>query len=393
MSSITSRTILICTISVFSIFNLSAEQWKRVGPNYKPTKGLTYDVLPDPRAPGVFIVGTRPQGLLKSVNSGKNWKRTSEAFPKNGNIGPNQESMSRSLSHPDILYAGIELTGIKKSIDNGKTWTSATSNLPKGRARNGVSTLIHPTDPNTVWLGTDGGLFKTTDGGLNWTRITKGLPTGKTQINNDIHQTIAKIIIDEKNPQNMWLGLYATGQNEKAGVWRSNDGGESWIHSSKGIETGIDSRDGYNINRDWVMSLDKGSSNNDFIMSTPFAIYISKDSAKTWKKLNFEGGASAVAINPQNPQNMFAAVNEGYVKESRDGGKSWTDISRGLITGKIENAPVYNVRFKDADGNVKLLKGTDHRFTNKIVSFHFTKNSTLLACAHSGLYELKLKQN
>lgn len=385
----TSRVFLLSVC--VSFITLNAQTWQRIGPSYKPTKGLTYDVLPDPQNPKSIIVGTRPQGLLKSDDSGKTWIRTSKAFPKNGNIGPNQESMSRSLSHPNIIYAGIELTGILKSVDNGASWKSAAKTLPKGRARNGVSTVVHPTNPNIVWLGTDGGLFKTVDGGKNWRRITKGLPSGKTKINDDVHQTIAKIIIDEKQTQNMWLGMYATGENEAAGIWRSQDGGESWSHVSNGIDSGVEKSESYGINRDWIMSFERCGASDVFIASTPLAIYISRDATLSWKKLNFEGGASAVAIHPQNHNHLFASINDGFVKESKDGGKTWKDISHGLRTGKIENAPVFNVRFTDAEGKTKIHKGTDHRYTNKVMSFHFIDDKTLLACCHAGLYKLILE--
>ncbi len=373
-----------------------AQTWQRLGPDYEPSEGLCYHVLPHPDRTQELLVGTRPLGLLLSTDDGKTWTRTSEEFPKSGNIGPNQESMARAPSRPDTIYAGIEKLGVRRSDDGGKTWRNLAATLPKGRARNGVSVAIHPTDPETAWLGTDGGIFKTVDGGEHWRRLTEGLPTGKGENNTDVNQTIAKILIDTENPDRLWLGMYASGLNEPAGVWRSNDGGESWSAASAGIDTGDQTVGPMTYRRDWVMGLARCIAEPKvFFVSTPFAVYRSEDGARSWVKLPHEGGAGALAIHPRDPKRLFLAIDGGRVKHSRDAGHTWSDLSDGLRLGREPNAPVYRVNFVGPDGKTQVLEGTDSRFVNKVASFRFDPRDPdiLYAAAHAGVYRLDLASN
>lgn len=371
-----------------------AQKWERVGPNYKPTKGLTYQVIQHPNKPNSFIVGTRPQGLFLTEDSGKTWKRTSKKFPQNGNVGSNPESIFRAPSNPEIVYAGIETKGIWKSNDGGKTWKVMSKTLPKGRARNGVSVAIHPTNPDICWYGSDGGLFKTVDGGKNWQRITQGLPSG-TQLNSkDIHQTITKIFIDQNDPKNLWIGMYASGHKESAGVWKSTDGGNTWSHSSTGIESGPQKLSPVNFQKDWIMAFSQSKLNpNTFLASTPFAVYISEDGCATWKKLSLKHGSTANAIHPSMKNTLLLGKEDGGVKISRDMGKTWEDLNEGLPIGKVPNAPVYKVNFPGPDGKIQQLEGVDKRYLNKVHSFSFDLQNpnVIYISTHAGWYKTVIK--
>ena len=172
--------------------------WQRLGPDYRPGEATCQNVLPHPRRTGELVVGARPTGLLLTIDNGRTWQHTSEAFNPDGTIGPNPESLARAPSSADVVYAGIESRGVRRSDDGGKTWRDLSQTLPKGRARNGVSVAVHPHDPQTVWLGTDGGIFKTIDGGRHWRRLTRGLPSGAVKSGNDVSQTVVKIIVDAR---------------------------------------------------------------------------------------------------------------------------------------------------------------------------------------------------
>ena len=368
-------------------------RWQRVGPDFQPTKGLCYHVLPHPQRPAELLVGTRPQGLLLSLDQAKTWRRTSEKFPDNGNVGPNPESMGRAPSRPDTVYAGIETLGARRSDDGGKTWHDLSASLPKGRARNGVSVAVHPTDPETAWLGTDGGIFATNDGGRSWRRLTQGLPTGKAKSGKDVNQTISQIFVDPLKPQRVWFGMYACGLQEPAGVWRSDDGGLSWQPSSDGIQGGDQVSGPVTCRRDWIMGLARSASAPEtFFAATPLAVYRSSDGAKTWQKLPHLKGGQAVAVHPRDANRVFLAVAEGRVEQSTDGGKTWRDLSAGLRLGRESGAPVYKIDFVGSDGKAQVLEGTDRRFQNQVLSFTFDPRDpdTLYACAHAGLYRLKL---
>jgi photosystem II stability/assembly factor-like uncharacterized protein len=385
------RPIIVFALSL-SACSLAVADWKHLGPTYEAGKAMTYQCLNHPQKPYECLASVRPLGIMLTEDGGQTWRATTKPFDAAGNTGPNQESLSRAPSWPDTVYAGIEKRGVLRSDDGGRTWRDLSQTLPKGRARNGVSTAIHPTDPETAWLGTDGGLFKTTDGGRTWRRLTHGLPTGKTKTSPDISQTISKIIVDPSAPEKLWMGVYATGLDEPAGVWHSNDGGETWACSSAGIDTGTTETSSVPIQRDWIMSLAQSTSHPKVLYaSTPLHLYRSDDAAATWQKLPHETGASAITVHPADPHRLYIASAGGGVKVSLDAGKTWADTGTSLPTGRIAGADDFKVKFKMPDGSIKLLDGAPKCYFHQIHSFNWLSETkpTLRCAATSGVYELQ----
>src|SRR5262249_56338776 len=75
-------------------------------------------------------------------------------------------------------------------------------------------------DPNNRQTSTFGdGIYKTTDGGKTFTNI--GLKDT---------QTIARIVIDPKNPETLYVASpgHLFGPNPERGVFKTTDGGRTW---------------------------------------------------------------------------------------------------------------------------------------------------------------------
>lgn len=390
--SLLAATLALLATSLLSR-GIAAETWERLGPDYEPGGGVTECIAPHPTRAGEWVLGARPGGLLFTTDAGKTWQHASEKFDDDGHVGPNNQSLGRAPSLPERLYVGIEKHGVRRSDDGGRTWREVNAGLPTGRARNGVVCAVHPTNPDIAWLGTDGGLFKTEDGGAKWRRLTVGLPSGKTKAGGDVSQTITRILVDRAEPQRLWISIYATGLNEPAGVWRSDDGGESWAAASSGIEQGVAPGASLPIQRDFVMALDRCAAQPDvFYCVTNLATYRSDDGAKTWKKLPRGSGGGALVVHPRNPDLVFVNGRDGRVDRSDDGGQTWRDFSAGLRLGREPGAPVKKVQLRLPDGTTQQLEGTLHRYQNEVIAFCFDPldPDTLYACAHAGLYRVRL---
>jgi len=148
-------------------------------------------------------------------------------------VGTGENNSSRSS------YAG---TGIYRSVDQGESW----QHMGLEETHRIGRILIHPTDPNIVWVAALGalyspnserGVYRTNDGGETWS---------KTLFISE-NAGVIDLIMDPSNPDI----LYATSWHRErrawnfvesgdgSAIWKSTDGGVSWSQlSSEGFPTG-----------------------------------------------------------------------------------------------------------------------------------------------------------
>jgi hypothetical protein len=91
---------------------------------------------------------------------------------------------------------------------------------------------VHPTDPNTVYIGAaSGGIWKTTNAGSSWTNVGDNLAS----------LTYGAIAIDPNNPNNIYAGagemMYSFSPfiYEGSGLYKSTDAGGSWNQITSGF--------------------------------------------------------------------------------------------------------------------------------------------------------------
>ena len=117
-------------------------------------------------------------------------------------MGGRIDDIAVSESDPNIIYLGYAVGGVFKSVNNGVSFepvfeTYSTASIG--------DIAIHPTNPDIVYVGTGeannrqttsfgDGVYKTTDGGKTFTNI--GLKET---------QAIARIVIDPKNPDTVYV--------------------------------------------------------------------------------------------------------------------------------------------------------------------------------------------
>ena len=131
---------------------------------------------------------------------------------------------------PRVYYAGNPAGGIHKSIDGGITWFPIFDDQEVPFIG---EVAVAPSDPNIVWAGTGeiwfrnnnkylpigNGAYKSTDAGETWTHM--GLDrTGR----------IGRIVIHPENPDIVFVAAmgHSYGPQEERGVYRTQDGGETW---------------------------------------------------------------------------------------------------------------------------------------------------------------------
>lgn len=242
-------------------------------------------------------------------------------------------------AHPKnnrILYIGTAGGGVWKSSNGGTTFTSIFDDHAQSI---GVVT-VDPNDPDkTLWVGSGevwtrnsvsvgDGIYKSTDGGVNWKKM--GLEDS---------ERIASIEVHPENSDVIFVGVLGAlwGDSEERGVYKSEDGGQTWnkilyVDETTGCSDLVMDPENPDVLyaamwefRRTGWSFNSGGENS--------ALYKSTDGGKSWDKIHKgfpEGklGRIAVAIAPSNTDILYSVLEtekdeDKGLYRSNDGGKSW----------------------------------------------------------------------
>lgn len=220
------------------------------------------DVTYDPNNPDNIYVGTGDlnisgypvtgNGMFKSINGGNSWER--KGLTEAGVIA----EIGISQANSDIIYAAsmglpferTEDRGLYKSTDGGDSWEHV---FYLNDSTGVIDIEVHPGDPNIVYAATwtrirnnresviesdQAGVYKTIDGGESWIRLTNGLPSGEL-----VRPGLAMY---ESNPDIVYSMFVTNGSSEECssafrieGIYKTVDEGESWAQVPSAEENGL----------------------------------------------------------------------------------------------------------------------------------------------------------
>ena len=326
--------------------------------------GRTYAVAGYADQPDTFYSGSVGGGVWKTENSGRTWFPVSDEGIPIGSIG----AIAVAPSNPNIVYVGTGEPDIRsqnsygigmfKSMDAGKTWT----HIGLEGTRQIGRVVVNPTDPNRVYVAALGhvydsnperGVYQSVDGGTTWKKVLF-----KTSDPDNVGAI--DLAVDPKNPRVLYASLWATRRPPWAvyaptnlpggGLYKSNDGGDTWKQLAGGLPTddfvgkiGI-AVSPSNPARLWAVVDDTGR-------AVPFGfgggpsggstagsgarpdggVYISDDAGDTWKLVNAEKRLwgrgwyfEAVTVDPTNPDRAYVINTATYM--TTDAGKSFVPV-------------------------------------------------------------------
>ena len=282
-----------------------------------------------------FYFGATGGGVWKTIDAGSNWKNISDKF-FGGTIG----AVTIAPSDPTILYVGegentlrgnvSEGFGIWRSDDGGRNWR----NLGLKDTRHIIRIIVHPKDPDIVWVAAIGhlfgpneerGIFKTLDGGKTWKKVL--------YINNQAGAS--DLVMEPGNPAVFYAGSWRIQRTpysmesggQGSGLWKSTDGGNTWknITANKGLPKGL-----------WgIVGVAVSPSNTDkiyaLIENPSGGLFVSNDAGETWTLVSSDNNIRQRAwyytklfVDPKNENNVFV-LNVDFLKSS-DGGKTFRNI-------------------------------------------------------------------
>ncbi len=210
----------------------------------------------------------------------------------------------------------------------------------------GSDVIGHPVDSQVFYHAGNAGLWKTPDAGTTW------IPLGDGQFKAG---SLGAIDISQTNPDIMYVG---TGEPQMRnnvswgdGVYKSTGAGETWTNMGLKDTKHISQVLIHPENPDVVYVAAYGHA---FGPNRERGVYKTIDGGQTWKQALYKSekaGVIDLALNPSNPNELFASIWEFERKawgpktggadsgiwHSTDGGENWTDISRnkGLPEGQF----------------------------------------------------------
>ena len=337
-----------------------------------------------------FYVAPWIGGLWKTTNNGTTFEplfdaQTTQSIgdvtiaPSNPNIvwvGTGDGFTSRSS------YAG---DGVYKSTDAGRTW----KNMGLHDSQHIARIVIHPTDPNTVYVAVMGhlystnperGVFKTTNGGETWEKV----------LYVDEKIGVVDLVMNTKDPSTLYAAAYdktrlpwqMVNGGPGSGVYKTTDGGRTWTRLAGGLPTGRIGRIGLDIypkNPDVLYAVIEnanpragGVGRSVAGVSAPAParpgvtatiggeIYRTENGGQSWVKTNPDDVNvspkgpyyfSQIRVDPNNDQKIY--VTSENLEGSTDGGRTWLGRLFPRMFGDVRTLWI------DPENSDRMILGSD----------------------------------
>jgi photosystem II stability/assembly factor-like uncharacterized protein len=263
-------------------------EYREIGPF---RGGRSAAVVGVPGNPNLFYFGATGGGVWKTENGGDTYNNISDGF-FGGSVG----SIAVAKNDPNVIYVGGgEVTlrgnvssgyGVFKSVDAGKTWNY--SGLPNSRHIPRI--VIDPNNNDIVYAAVLGNIYKPTDERGVYKSIDGGASWKKVLFVNNLSGAF-EIVLDPNNPRVLYASTWRVQRTpyslssggDGSTLWKSTDNGENWkkISDNSGFPSGVLGVIGVTVSpvnseRVWVIveNQEKGG------------VYRSDDSGKNWTYTN-----------------------------------------------------------------------------------------------------------
>lgn len=286
--------------------------------------GYVTGIVAHPKEPGLIYVRTDVGGAYRWDGEQLCWVPLCESFGIEDRNLYGIDGIALDPNNTDIVYlAAGEFTyldghDVLKSSDRGRTWTR--THLDKMFAGNldyrwaGEPLAVDPVNSDIVYAGTRyDGLWVSTDGANSWQQVA-GIPSS---VSSDpaIQRGIRTIVFDPASAaEGLTRTLYVS--DIERGIYRSDDGGETWT-AIEGSPTHI-------------LRLELGE-NGELIAACELGVF--KYACGQWKDISPEQGQSynALSVQASNRQCMFVsqaqAIWENAIFLTVDGGETWKKLN------------------------------------------------------------------
>jgi photosystem II stability/assembly factor-like uncharacterized protein len=296
-------------------------------------------------------------GIYKSEDGGSTWQ--SKGLPDIGSVGkilidPNDENTILAAAMGP-LFRNDNNRGVYRTTDGGANWEQK---LYVSDSTGIIDMAIHPSNGDIVYAaawerirrpnnrqygGETSGLYRSTDGGNTWNELTNGLPS------NPADKGRISIDISQSNPDVLYA-RYATAAGSIQGVYRTANGGDSWVAVNSSQLTNI----GFHW---WFRGVYVDPADENTIYNVDFVVEKSTDGGQSWSTAfpNVHVDQHALAFNNTVPGQVLLGNDGGFYK-SDNSGSSWVKDETLPIT------QIYRLHV-DFQNDNKVYAGTQDNST------------------------------
>ncbi len=276
--------------------------------------------------PGNFL------GAYKTTDGGDNWVRTTDAGLSGvySNFGWYFGNVFISPFNENLVFVcGVPLG---KTTNGGASWfTQSTSHVDHH------AMAFHPTDPNVMYAGQDGGISKSTNGGTSWFR----------ESNQDLF--ITQFYAGYIDPNNAARSIGGTQDNGTPRTQTGNNADWASINGGDGFYCVIDYS---NSNFQYAESQYGGLARTTNSWATSTGASAGFTGRKNW--------STPIIIDPNNPQKLYTGSH--LLHRTTNRAVSWTaispDLSDGPVPGFSAYATITTIDAATTDSNA-IMAGTD----------------------------------
>ena len=307
----------------------SALEWRSIGPYRGGRSAAVTGVL---GKPNLYYFGSTGGGIWRTNDGGNSWQNISDGY-FGGSIGAIAVS---EYDHNIIYVGGGEKTvrgnvssgyGMWKSDDAGKTWKQ----IGLKDSRHISRVRIHPKNPDIVYAAVMGnlftsnqtrGVFRSQDGGNSWEKVL--------YVNDEVGAV--DLLLDPNNPRIIYASTWRVKRTpyslssggQGSGLWKSTDGGETW--------TSLTDKKGFPQGTLGIIGVAVSPANSQRVWaqieSKEGGLFRSEDGGEQWNKVNDQRSLrqrawyyTRIYADPQD-QDVVYGLNVKFHK-SKDGGKTF----------------------------------------------------------------------
>lgn len=263
----------------------------------------------DPHHPDRHYITYTDIGFARSPDKGASWQWAAHGSPWRNTF----YDLAMDPDVPDVLYAAVS-------------------------ARHDIPHHSNLSVTKSGYRGHQGGVVKSTDGGLSWQVPYK--PDSSSGLPRQVCTTVA---LDPKSPAGrriLYAGVYGEGDDDEAGVYRSDDGGVTWakISPGPGVAPNLHIyRLRLHPKSNNLYCLITGLRSKKHYFTAPGGVWKSTDGGDTWESIsngvNLVWWATNFAWDPEDENVMYVSAGsseghwmQGGIYKTKDGGRSWAHV-------------------------------------------------------------------